>query len=217
MNRLFSHAVPLLLTASFAMPAVAQGLYPYLQSLPIEAVSAQEVFLLRHMREEEKLARDVYLVLHQTWQMNIFANIAAAEQSHMDMVAWGLQRYQIPDPLPSTQVGVFATPEFTTLFQFATSLGQISPAHALLVGALIEDLDILDLGAALVQSDNRDLDTIWQNLQRGSRNHMRSFWPQLLAAGYSYPGFFLSTAVVVAIVTSPTEPRPVDENGVPLP
>lgn len=219
MKTLATLAVPFLLSASFAVPAVAQGgggLYPYLQSLPIEAVDANEVFVLQHMREEEKLARDVYLVLHQTWQVPMFANIAQSEQSHMDLVAWALTRYQIADPVPSDTVGVFGTAEYTSLFQFATTLGQISPAHALLVGALIEDLDIVDLGASLGWSDNRDLDCIWQNLQRGSRNHLRAFYPQLASAGYVYPAFFLTPTELLAIVTTPTEPRPVDENGVPL-
>ncbi|MFM1871995.1 MAG: hypothetical protein RL398_1417 [Planctomycetota bacterium] len=203
---------------SFVAPLAAQGggLNAYLQSLPIESVSPYEALALRHMREEEKLARDVYLVLHQTWNLPVFANIAQSEQSHMDLVAWGMQRYQIPDPLPSLQIGVFAAPEFTQLFQLATSFGSISPLHALFVGAVIEDLDVVDLDAVLAVTDNRDLDTIWQNLQRGSRNHMRAFYPQLLALGLPYQGLYLTTAEVQAIVTTPTESRPVDEDGVPL-
>lgn len=203
---------------SFAAPMAAQGggLNAYLQSLPHEAVSPYEALALRHMREEEKLARDVYLVLHQTWQLPVFANIAQSEQSHMDLVAWGLQRYQLQDPLPSLQVGVFGSTEFTQLFQLATTFGGISPLHALFVGAVIEDLDIVDLDAVLAVTDNRDLDTIWQNLQRGSRNHLRAFQPQLLAMGLPYQGLYLTPAEVLAIVSSPTENRPVDENGVPL-
>ncbi len=215
----------LLTTLSLSGFAPAQGpggpgttsLGVYLQSLPPEAIDANEAFLLRHMREEEKLARDVYHVLGQHWQMPVFQNIEASEQSHMDLVGFALTRYQIPDPVSSNQVGAFSDPSFTALFQLATSFGQVSPLHALLVGAIIEDLDINDLDAALLHSDNRDLDTIWQNLQRGSRNHMRAFYPQLANLGLTYQGLFLTTAEILAIVSTPQEVRPVDENGMPLP
>ena len=194
-----------------------QALIAYLQSLPIETVDVNERFLLRHMREEEKLARDVYHVLGQYWQMQVFANITQAEQSHMDLVEFALLRYQIPDPVVSNQIGVFTDPQFTSLFQLATNFGQTSPLHALLVGAIIEDLDIHDLDTALFFTDNRDVDTIWQNLQRGSRNHMRAFYPQLVNLGLTYTGLFLTPAEIQAIVTTPMETAPVDENGVPLP
>lgn len=212
-------------TALLSGPIPAQGngnhgntaLLTYLQSLPLESVDPAEAYLLTHMREEEKLARDVYHVLGQFWQLPVFSNIATSEQSHMDLVEFALTRYQIPDPVPSNQVGVFADPTFTMLFQLATNFGQTSPLHALLVGAIIEDLDINDLDVALFHSDNRDLDTIWQNLQRGSRNHLRAFYPQLLNLGLAYGGLYLTTAEVLAIVSTPHETAPVDENGVPLP
>lgn len=200
--------------------AMAQGnqrLFTYLQALPMEAVSFAEQQLLVHMREEEKLARDVYRVLDQQWHLPAFANIANSEQSHMDLIAFALQRYQIADPIPSNQVGAFSNPGFTALFQTAITFGSISPLHALLVGAIIEDLDMVDLDYALVHTDNRDIDTIWQNLHRGSRNHMRSFHGQLGQLGLVYTGIYLTPQELQAIVTTPHEAGPVDEFGVPLP
>ena len=38
------------------------------------------------MREEEKLARDVYLTLYDIWGTPAFNNIASSEQTHMDAV-----------------------------------------------------------------------------------------------------------------------------------
>ncbi|MBM4060174.1 MAG: DUF2202 domain-containing protein, partial [Planctomycetes bacterium] len=158
-------AIAGLFTALLAGSAPAQGnnqlLTTYLQSLPLQAVDAGERLLLEHMREEEKLARDVYRVLYQHWNLPVLGNIASSEQSHMDLVAFALQRYQIPDPVVSNQVGAFTNPLFTSLFQLATSVGQLSPVHAMMVGAIIEDLDLDDLDYALVHTDNRDIDTIW--------------------------------------------------------
>lgn len=194
-----------------------QVLLTYLQSLPVQTLDVTETALLVHMREEEKLARDVYRTLGQHWNLPVFANIADSEQNHMDLVLWAMQRYQVQDPVPSNQVGSFNNPLFTQLYQLATTFGQISPIHAMMVGAIIEDLDIDDLAYGLATTDNRDVDTIWQNLQLGSRNHMRAFYGQLANANVIYTGLFLTPAEVAAIVTTPRETGAVDENGVPLP
>jgi hypothetical protein len=200
-------------------PVAAQGnneLLTYIASLPVESVTPTECVLLQHMREEEKLARDVYQALDQQWHLPVFANIARSEQSHMDLVLLMLNRYQVADPLPSEQPGVFADPNMTLLYQVGVTFGSLSPLHALLVGAVIEDLDMFDLGVAVSCTDNRDIGTVWQNLDRGSRNHMRSFHAQLALLGLVYPGLFLPPAAITAIVTTPYENVPVDENGVPL-
>ncbi|MBK8980355.1 MAG: DUF2202 domain-containing protein [Planctomycetes bacterium] len=188
----------------------------YLASLPLETVSAVERQELEHMRQEEKLARDVYRFLFSTWGVAAFGNIAQSEQSHMDLVKAMLDRYGIPDPLPSERVGVFRDPLFTQLYQMLTTFGAASQLHAEYVGLLIEDLDIVDLDHALAITDNRDIDTVWQNLQRGSRNHLRSFHSLVELRGFYYPGVFLTLAQVQAIVTGDRETVPVDENGVPL-
>jgi len=55
-------------------------------ALPYEELSSDEVEAISWMREEEKLARDVYLALYQKWNLRIFWNIAASEQRHMDAI-----------------------------------------------------------------------------------------------------------------------------------
>ena len=220
MNHALRIPVAALLAAAFLAPsAAAQGgngqLMTYLATLPYEAVSAAEQADLIAMREEEKLARDVYKTLGKVWGTPIFGNIAAAEQGHMNLVGLMLQKYSIPDPITSNAVGVFQNPAITQLYNVLVGVGMTSQPHALLVGALIEDLDMFDLNAAIGRTDNRDIGAILQNLNRGSRNHMRAFYGQL-SGYYLYPGFWLSNAAVQAVVTTPTENRAVDENGVPL-
>ena len=194
-----------------------QGLLDrYLASLPLQVVDVVERADLEHMRQEEKLARDVYLALFQAHGTPAFANIADSEQSHMDLVAAMLVRYGIADPLPSDQPGVYRDQAFQDLYVMLVSFGRLSPLHAEVVGALVEDLDIVDLQHAIARTDNRDLATVWQNLARGSRNHLRSFDGLLGLRGFHWFGVFLTQAEVDAIVTAPRETVPVDENGVPL-
>jgi len=65
---------------------------------------------LSFMREE-KLARDVYLMLYEQWGIQIFNNIARAEETHKIAVADLLDRYGLPGPAAETAVGVFTNPE----------------------------------------------------------------------------------------------------------
>ena len=58
---------------------------------PAAAVSGvpltpEEAAGLTLMREEEKLARDVYQYLYEQWGQRVFKNIAGSEQTHMNAV-----------------------------------------------------------------------------------------------------------------------------------
>jgi len=192
-------------------------LITYINSLPKQTVSAAEKNLLLQMREEEKLARDVYSVLFGVTKVQAFGNIAKAEQQHMDLVKMILDRYSIKDPITSDKVGDFPTPAYKSLFNTLVLFGVNSNVHAELVGAFIEDLDIYDLLSAIKATDNKDINTVWQNLNRGSRNHMRAFYGLLAAQKIDYPGILLPRATILAIVNSKKETAPVDETGKVLP
>ncbi len=62
-------------------------------------ISGQIKSDLIQLREEEKLARDVYLYLYTHWNQWIFSNIAKSEQQHMDAVKGLLDKYDIEDPV----------------------------------------------------------------------------------------------------------------------
>lgn len=50
------------------------------------------------------------------------------------------------------------------------------------VGATIEDLDIFDLKNSLLKSDNQDIKLVYDLLSMGSRNHMRTFYGQIIVS-----------------------------------
>ncbi len=130
---------------------------------------------LSFMREEEKLARDIFLMLYEQWGIRIFQNIAGAEETHMSAVADLLDRYGLPDPAADTAVGVFTNPELQALYDQLKEEGSQSLADALRVGALVEEVDIIDLETYIAQTDNEDVLLVYQNLLKGSYNHLRSF------------------------------------------
>jgi len=159
----------------------------------------EEIEGLVFMREEEKLARDVYLKLYEIHEMQVFDNIATSEETHTETVLSLLVKYGIADPaLP--QEGKFSTPFLQDLYDDLVSQGSSSPVAALTVGATIEDLDINDLTNILVETQSKDLITVYENLKEGSENHMRAFVSALEALGQTYVPQFISTETFEAIL-----------------
>lgn len=135
-----------------------------------------EIRALQFIREEEKLARDVYRAMATRHQTRVFSSIALAEQRHMDSVATLLTTYAIPDPVAENPDGVFTDPTLQALYTTLVARGDRSLAEALLVGALIEETDIDDLGhAALANVPAADIARVIASLHDGSIRHLRAF------------------------------------------
>ena len=191
-----------LLSSVFAFNAqkpVERNIY----NIPKQPLSRAEVKDLLHMREEEKLARDVYLALYKRWRMPVFRNIAKSEEWHMHMIELLLNKYNLPDPVKRSgaRVGVFENPQLQQLYYKLTSNGYKSLRNALKVGALIEDLDIYDLQKAIRESDNRDIKFVYNALKHGSENHMRAFVRLLRRYGGDYVPKYISVAYFQKILS----------------
>ncbi len=176
-----------------------------ISKLPLESLSAEEKKGLIAMREEEKLAHDVYMALYEKWGINIFRNIAKSESTHTESVRYLIERYGLEDPVKDETAGIFSNPIFLNLYNDLTEKGYESLAAAFKVGAIIEDLDIKDLNELSKEVDNQDVLEIYANLTRGSRNHLRSFFRQLEGQGLSYSAQYLSQEEVDVILSSEQE------------
>lgn len=161
------------------------------------------------MREEEKLAGDVYRYLYERHGLPVFSNIASSEDTHTAAVKQLLDRYALADPAAGNADGVFANTEIQMLYDSLTARGTPSLLDGLYVGVLIEELDIFDLERLLAElDDNPDIALVYENLQKGSRNHLRAFYRQVLDSGGSYTPEYLSQDEFDAIVHSDVERGP---------
>lgn len=143
-------------------------------------ITQAEKSSLIYLREEEKLARDVYDYLYSLWGAEIFSNIYASEVQHMAAVKSLLDKYNIKDPIADDIPGIFANEELQHHYDVLTSKGSISLTDALEVGATIEDLDIYDLDEDLHSVViNSDIEQVYNNLLKGSINHINAFVRQL--------------------------------------
>ncbi len=174
-------------------------------------LSAAEAKGLVFMREEEKLARDVYAELYTVWNLPVFQNIAASEQQHMESIKILLDLYGLEDPAADDRRGVFENAQLQKLYNELTSAGRESVVAALKVGATIEDLDIRDLQNEIAASDNDDIRILYQNLMKGSRNHMRSFLRQLDRQGEAYEAQYIDDAYLEKIIRINQETAPITD------
>ncbi len=148
-----------------------------------QALTADEIYWLKYMREEEKLARDVYVFLYDRWGSPIFSNISVSEQKHMDAIKTLLDRYGIPDPAAGKAPGDFTNDELKTLYYNLTEQGKVSLVEALKVGVFIEETDIADLNKGIASTRRRDIRTVYSNLLQGSLNHLDAFCSNLAKLG----------------------------------
>ncbi len=169
------------------------------------ALTDDEVAGLLWMREEEQLAHDVYTTLGELWGIRIFENIASSEQSHVDAALQVLEQYDIDDPAAGNELGTFTDPQIQALYDELVADGSTSLVDALKVGALIEELDISDLRLRASATDVAALTTLYANLEKGSRNHLRAFTSQLEGRDVVYEPTQLDPDAYAAIVSSPTE------------
>jgi len=176
-------------------------------------LTEDEIAGLVFMREEEKLAEDVYLGLYDIWGLNIFQNIAKSEQTHTTAIKNLLDRFEIDDPADTSPTGVFVNKDLQKLYDDLMDIGRQSLGDALKVGAAIEEIDILDLQEYLNTTQNNEIRRVYQNLLRGSENHLRAFTGTLeRQTGEIYKPQYMSQDDYDAIVSS-SSPRGGRGNG----
>jgi hypothetical protein len=230
MRRATKIFIAIILTAAIGLPVAATA-GPLTQ-----ADKAHLVF----MRSEEKLARDVYLTLGAMYpNQPVFLKIAGnAEQTHTDTMLNMIEKFGLDDPEPTTPPDVLPDPDNPTVgafenywfgvyfeekFKKLTGLGGDGLLEALYVGALIEELDMMDIDVCndeafsaywpypgdppdpcggLAVTQVKALQNTLSNLLAGSENHLCAFISQIGPIdGVCYESQVLSQGEVFEIIT----------------
>ena len=178
-----------------------------ISTLPVESLNADEQASLLYIREEEKLAYDVYIKLNTQWggSTQTFGNISNSEVKHQEAVHELLVRYNLPDAAAGLPAGVFNNTKLQNLYTQLVNTGAASLVDALKVGAAIEEIDIIDIQNDLAKVDNQDIRLVYDNLMKGSRNHLRAFVKNLANQGVTYVPQYMPQSDYQAIINSPTE------------
>ena len=170
----------------------------------LDPLTQAEINDLKFLREEEKLARDVYLYSYDKYQLMIFDNISQSEQRHMNSVLNLLNKYGIPDSAASEK-GVFNNPDLQKFYNSLTKQADISSVEALKAGATIEDLDINDIDDFTANTTKPDLLNVYENLNCGSKNHIRAFTRWLENEEVTYAPQYISVEEYNVILSGSNE------------
>ncbi len=161
---------------------------------------------ITYMREEEKMARDVYDSMYAKWNMNPFGNIRRSEQMHMDRMKALIEAYKLADPVVANndKPGIFSNTTLQRFYNEFVATGSQSLANALKVGARIEELDISDLEERKTKTGREDIISVYNYLIMASENHLRAFVRRLQREGVDYKPVILGKDRFDEIISSGT-------------
>ncbi|MFV0590817.1 MAG: DUF2202 domain-containing protein [Draconibacterium sp.] len=154
-------------------------------------LTAEEEAGLLYMREEEKLAHDVYVTFYEKYSHIVFRNISNSEAAHTKAIAYLLEGFELDDPALEA-VGQFTNETLQTMYSDLIAQGGNSLIEALKVGALIEEVDIKDLQHEIEIAENETIKRVYGNLLRGSTFHLKAFTGILSRYGVTYVPTVLS-------------------------
>ncbi len=182
---------------------IVDCIYDCINGMPVEELSDTEIAALNFVREEELLARDIYIAMYVKYHIPVFNNISNSEEIHTTAVKALLEKYNLPDIAIDHVQGVFVNQDVQELYNVLLALGLTSLNDAITVGAIIEDYDIADLVYHTnLDVDNMDILYTLDQLHRGSRNHMRAFYAHLNFHGLTYTPQYITQEMYDAIVTT---------------
>ena len=134
------------------------------------ALGADMLDALRYIREEVKLARDLYGALTEIWGLEVFENTAKSKQSLMNAVSYLLKQNGIDDP--AGDAGKFIDSDLQELYSYLVDQGKVSRNNAIDVTILIEQTVIADLNVMFHQANEKDIRKVVTLLMKGSENHL---------------------------------------------
>ncbi len=161
---------------------------------------------LTFMIQEEKLAHDIYIKFGEKYSRMPFMNIPKSEQRHMDAISDLLTNFSLVNPNEGKKIGEFEDQDLQKLYNDLLNQGLANELAAFSVSALIEEKDIEDLHQVMKRTQNSNVISIYENLDCGSRNHLRAFSKFVYRlSGKPYKAQLLPQKEVDQIIESPKE------------
>ena len=155
--------------------ALSLGLVPLAAADP-GTLSEAESAELSFMREEERLARDLYQAFSDQYDgARPFSMIVKAEQKHHDTMGSLLTQYGVTDSSAGLPAGDYAFDALDELYNTWYAQGSASIEAAYQVGVDLETRDIADLKEALAAATQDDVKAALERLLSGSENHLAAF------------------------------------------
>lgn len=149
-------------------------------TVSVEDLSAEEISSLMFMVEQEKLAKDVYMVMFELYGLKIFENVSFSEEKHVKAISRLIEKYLLDNPIMDNPNGIFVNEELQELYNDRIAMGSVSQEEALNVGVIIEESNIENIRYYIdfvVKSEN--IIQVYTNLITSSENHLAKYISKL--------------------------------------
>jgi hypothetical protein len=131
---------------------------------------------LQFMREEERMARDLYKALADLYDGAVpFSRITVSEDRHYDAVGTLLDRFGVADPSTGKAAGTYADATLQKLYNDWLAQGKKSLDAAYDVGVALETRDVADLKATVNDTSDTYVKQVYTNLLNASEQHLKVF------------------------------------------
>jgi len=147
-------------------------------------LTADEIEFIYAIREDEKVARDLYFSFFGTFGLKPFENIGKAEDNHIKATEKLFDYYEIDYPALSEN-GKFENAIRQKLFDSLLLKGT-PELEAFKVMAMLEESNIVEYGEVLKTIANPNIKIVIENLARASANHFKAAIRQITALGGTY-------------------------------
>lgn len=166
-----------------------------------EPLSADEIEFLFAIREDEKVARDLYAVFAALYPASPqIAKIKTAEDSHIACIEAVLDYYEISYPA-MTPAGVFKDAERQALYDELAGQGTtLLEAYAAM--AALEEESVWAYKSVQNEIANENISLVITNMIKASSNHLKTVVRQLMTLGGTYTPAYLSDEEYDAIINS---------------
>ena len=163
-------------------------------------LTPNEIQWLIYIREEEKMARDLYIGMYNSWGLSIFKSISEEEQEHINAMLELFKMYSIVDPLAGDVPRNYTNQHIANLHTSLLTQGMQSNKDGLKACALQEEISMQDLDLAMKSTQQQAINKVYSELQRDSINHLRSFIHSLEIFGERYMAVKIPQQTVDAII-----------------
>jgi hypothetical protein len=150
------------------------------------SLSASERQTLLHLSEQEKLARDLYESLSETWRLDVFHTTSGSEDIHADALRTLLGRYKLFDPSQGLGRGEFSRVDLAERYGDLIARGRFSPVEALKAAASVEELEIEDMSRRLLDVQVPEIQSVLETVVSSDKHHLRSLVVALRKLGHAY-------------------------------
>ena len=163
-------------------------------------LTADEIEFIYAVREDEKVARDLYFSFFGTFGLKPFENIGKAEDNHIKATEKLFDYYEIDYPALSEN-GKFENAIRQKLFDSLLLKGT-PELEAFKVMAMLEESNIVEYGEVLKTIANPNIKIVIENLARASANHFKAAIRQITALGGTYTPAIMTQEQYEAVIAT---------------